>query len=232
MKPTNAGVLLAVMCAGACCVSWPVLDAAPAGMTRAAIAEAIAYGETHAPEPYLLRHIGGEANPIVVGAVYTPFLRVAFLSHAAFERGSRLELADVPPTALEPHAYMAFRWYCCDPAEEPGLAGVKPQVRMLPNPARSIEKLDRDMSPFRTVRTGVRPVWMTHGPAVLSSFGAAPPFDDIAMVAAFPLESLTALRTFVIYKWLVVREDEDAALLGSSAFRYGVVRGADAARWR
>jgi hypothetical protein len=227
--------LAVLACLGASIVDQasPTLEAVPAAMTRAAVEEAIAFGATHEPEPYLLRHAGRDDNPVVVAAVYTPFLRVAFLSHAASQRGERLDPAAISPALTEPHAYLAFRWYCCDPPDALDLAGVKPQVLMLPAPALSVAQPTGRMGLLKMLESGVRPAWLTDGGGVLRSFGAAAPFDDITLVAAYPLDTLRALRTFVVYKWLVVREDMDVTQLPASAgtFRYGVVRG-DVSRWR
>jgi hypothetical protein len=64
-------------------------------LSRADIAQAIALGETGEPAPYRLRHQGRPDNPVVVAAVYTPFLRLAFQAKAAREQGRRLEAADI-----------------------------------------------------------------------------------------------------------------------------------------
>jgi hypothetical protein len=226
-------VLLVAVAGVVVCGSWQALRAAPAGMTRGAIEEAIEFGAAHAPEPYLLRHAGRDDNTAVVAAVYTPFLRVAFLSHAAAQRGERLEPADVPASVTEPHVFFAFRWACCDGADG-ALADLKPQVRMLPDPAPSVAQPTRRTRLLKILQSGVRPVWLTEGSGALRAFGANAPFDDISLVAAYPLDTLTALRTFVVYKWLVVSEDIDVDQVPptAGAFRYGIVRPTDAARWR
>jgi len=223
----NASALL--VCLGALVVGheWARVEAAPRGLTRAALEEAIAFGATHEPQPYLLRHAGREDNTVVVGAVYTPFLRVAFLSHAAAERGERLEPADVTPVVTEPLAYIAFRWYgrdVVDPSRAEEFAALPPRVAMLRTPPPSVEKAG---VPFSTVRSGVPPVWSKPAGALLETFGATLPYDDVAFVAAYPLESLTPLRTFVMYKALYTEEIPHVISL-----RFGVVRAADAAGWR
>ncbi|HEV8397633.1 MAG TPA: hypothetical protein VGQ37_25295 [Vicinamibacterales bacterium] len=223
----NASAVLA--CLGALVVGhdWATVEAAPRALTRAAIEEAIVFGATHDPQPYLLRHAGREDNTVVVGAVYTPFLRVAFLSHAAAARGEHLEAADVNPVLTEPLAYIAFRWYgrdVVDPSRAEEFAALRPRVAMLRTPPPSVERAG---VPFSTVRGGVPPVWWKPAKELLETFGATLPYDDVAFVAAYPLESLTPLRTFVMYKAIYTEEIPEVVSL-----RFGVVRAADAAGWR
>lgn len=131
----KASSLLWCLCAVSVCYGWTKLEAQPQVLTRAAMEQAIAFGATHEPRPYLLRHGGREDNPVVVGAVYTPFLRVAFLSYAATQRGEKLEPADVDPAVTEPLAYIAFRWYGSfdqiDPDRAEEFAAQRPRVAML-----------------------------------------------------------------------------------------------------
>jgi hypothetical protein len=193
------------------------------GLTPAAIVKAIAFGESQELRPYLLRHQGRLDNPVVVGAVYTPFLRVALLAKAAAERGERLAPADVEARWTEPLVYIAFRWYCCDGNPATGEAdawrSVEPQVLMLPIAERAPEfvRFTKD------ARQGaVRPVWARRGAALVEAFGGQVPYDDIVLVAAFPAGSIQAGRPFVIYK---ERADGDYR-------RTGVVRPADVLAWR
>ena len=201
-----------------------VLIAAVAALTaqsrvlgRADIDAAIALGERAEPRPYLLRHQGRPENPVVVGAVYTPFLRVALLSRAARDRGERLDPASIEASVDEPLVYVAFRWYCCDNDSTGALAAAEPQVLMLPVAPRAPQYVN-----FMNRRGAAQPVWTRKGSAVLESFGAQPPYDDIVLVAAFPSGVLEAGRPFVIYK--------DVRTVQS--IRTGVVRPDDAAAWR
>jgi len=223
-----ASAVLACLVAILVCHGWARVEAEPRALTRAEIAEAIEFGATHELRPYLLRHAGREDNPMVVGAVYTPFLRVAFLSHAAVERRERLEPADVSPALTEPLAYIAFRWYgragMVDPSRAEEFAATRPRVAMLRTLPPSVEKA---AVPFSTVRAGVPPVWSKPASELLETFGATLPYDDVAFVAAYPLESLTPLRTFVIYK--AIYTEEIPQFIGMS---FGVVRAADASGWR
>ena len=187
-----------------------------------AVADPLQIVPGHLPRP-------PRGRTVVVGAVYTPFLRVAFLSHAATERGERLEPADVDPVLTEPLAYIAFRWYGSfdevDPDRAAEFAAMRPRVTMLQAPAPSVE---RPVASFRMIRSGVPPVWSKPASGLLETFGATLPYDDVVFVAAYPLENLTSLRRFVIYKALYTEEDVPQYI----SERWGVVRAAEAARWR
>lgn len=198
------------------------LTAQPRALRRAEIDAAIAFGETREPRPYLLRHQGQPDNPVVVGAVYTPFLRVALLAKAAALRGERLTAADVSATVLEPLVYIAFRWYCCDtPPVDGDLAfdAAEPRVVMLPIDERAPQfvRFTKDER-----HGAVRPVWLRKGHGAVEAFGGHVPYDDVVLVAAFPSDAIQPGRPFAIYKTLPDRE----------SVRIGVVRRADALAWR
>ena len=67
---------LVVACA---LLATPVRAGSTGTLTSKQIDEAIEWGMNGDPAPYLLHHAGppGRVNPVIVGAVYTPFLRVA-----------------------------------------------------------------------------------------------------------------------------------------------------------
>jgi hypothetical protein len=145
---------------------------------------------------------------------------VAFLSRAAADRGERLNSADIDPSVTAPLVYIAFRWYCCDTGrtetDAAVLAASEPRVVMLPIAPRAPQFVN-----FMDRRGAVQPVWARKGTAVLAAFGAPPPYDDIALVAAFPVDVLQAGRPFVISKEV-----------SGSSIRTGVVRADDAVAWR
>ena len=63
----------------------------------------------------------------------------------------------------------------------------------------------RDIDPrgLPLARKGVDPLWVkrdSDASALLSTFGAARPYDDVALVAAFPMELLRTDGRFVIYR--------------------------------
>ena len=213
---TGTGLLLVVL---EC-----TIGAQPRAMlTPGDIQDAIRLADSGAPAPYALRHAGRADNPVVVGAVYTPFVRVAILAKAALDAGRRLQPADVDPKWTAPLVYIAFRWYCCDGAKADEdareLARAEPQVVMLPVAERAPQFV-----PFTShaPRGAITPVWSRSGTAMLEAFGATPPYDDIVLVAAFPLEALRARRPFAIYK----------QFSGGESIRIGVVRADDVAGWR
>lgn len=197
------------------------LTAQPRSLARADVEAAIAFGETGQAQPYLLRHQGRPDNPVVVGAVYTPFLRVALLASAAADRGAHLVPDEIDARWLEPLVYIAFRWYCCDPArgEADALRSVEPQVVMLPIAERAPQFV-RFTTDGR--QGAVPPVWIRRGTAAVEAFGAQVPYDDVVLVAAFPSNAIQSGRPFVIYK-----DRGDVA-----ARRTGVVRPADVLAWR
>jgi hypothetical protein len=104
-------------------VGCAVLFAAPlvaqpsSTLTPKDIHEAIEWGLTGDPSPYLLHHqdgrTGNGVNSVIVGAVYTPFLRVALAAKAARDKREDFTPADVKAAWIEPVVYVAFRWYCC-----------------------------------------------------------------------------------------------------------------------
>ena len=57
-------------------------------LSDADMAAAIALGSTRDPDAYLLRHDGPVDNPVVVGLIYSPFLRVAFSTNLMVRRGT------------------------------------------------------------------------------------------------------------------------------------------------
>jgi hypothetical protein len=56
---------------------------------------------------------------VIVGAVYTPFIRMAMRAKAAWQQGRELSVDEVPADDREPTAVIALRWYTrgvCDDA--------------------------------------------------------------------------------------------------------------------
>lgn len=189
------------------------------GLSRSEIAEAIKFGESQEPRAYLLRHAGRPDNPTVVGAVYTPFLRVAFLARAAADRGEHLAVDQIGSRLTAPVIYIAFRWY-----GQPSPA--EPQVVMLPVAPRAPQYV-----PFTKLderKGAVRPIWSSRGIGALDTFGATPPYGDVALVAAFPMAALEPGRPFVIFKDVGIPGE-----IGSGrVIATGVVRSADVLAWR
>jgi hypothetical protein len=138
--------------------------------------DALTLGRAGRPLPYDLRELGR-----VNGAVYTPFVRVAMLSHAARQRGEELSANEVPPSIYEPLIYFAMRW------SEHDWSRV---LERGPRHQLSVRMVPRGFSP--SYQAAVNPVWATEDLSVLARFGAEKPFDDAAIVAAFPVDSVEA----------------------------------------
>ena len=188
-------------------------------LTPQAIREAIHAGAMGRSEPYALRHIGSPDNPVVVGVVYTPFVRVALLSRLAAEAGALLRQEDIDPHWLEPVVYVAFRWYCCDNEwKRDDTGGIPPFV--VPENIRVglLPDHEQGFQPHREVH----PIWSRKGSELLTAFGPLP-YEDIAVVAAFPLEAIRANQRFVIYR---------EAKPGTTHVRVAMIRPDEPARWR
>ena len=199
------------------------------------IDEAIDWGRSGEPQPYLLRHIGDSPhhpNPVVVGAVYTPFLRVALAAQDAWRRGQMFTVADVDETLLEPSIYVAFRWYCCD-RDHPSPDSFRPfdppdhQVALVPRTTHSPTP--------RELASAERPLWIRRDISLLDRFGGGLPFSDVVLIAAFPLNALTADHHFVIYRTgsadRLPRIDEGASPKWGT-LRIGAIRAEELRWWR
>jgi hypothetical protein len=201
--------------------NWPQAVQIRGTLSDAEIADAIALGSKGPPDAYLLRHDGPVENPVVVGLIYSPFVRVASLSDLTARNGRTLEASTIDAGLLAPVVDIAFRWYCCDEFS-PGtgvdfdpFAGPEPEVFAVPPPLRATRGLDnrRDL---------VRPLRISKGVAALRAFGAEPPYRDIVLVATFPASTLRPDWAFVIWKVSSARR----------FVRTGVIRASDWERWR
>jgi hypothetical protein len=149
-------------------LSATALSAQPVGkLTHEDIDAAIKWGTQGSPAPYLLHHRRSDpakANPVVVGAVYTPFLRVALAARAAHQRGHSFAVSDVPSSLIEPVAYVAVRWYCCvDRDHGDDLASWHPLV---PFDYKIAVPGDRFPRPLNLVT----PLWVSRDPLHLVEF--------------------------------------------------------------
>jgi len=191
-----------------------------ARLTPAEIQSAIDFGKTDMPRPYLLLRAGSDGNPVVVALIYTPFVRVALLSYVATQRGSSVTPDDVSPDIVEPTVSIAFRWYyCCAPYDPPDPAAFDP----LAPPDPEVLALSAGSSTFPLAAKGQSPVRLQKGATALARYGGPGSFNDIALVAAFPMTTLKAGQAFLIFK----RYPN-----GSLQHRIGVIRASDIARWR
>jgi len=162
-------------------------------LDRDAIEAAIAEGRRGQPTAYLLRRVlpgGGSATGEAAGTVYTPSLRVAWAAHAAQRAGWVLEPEDVPTWMTAPLLYVALR-APLEPGDE------LPRLAVVPT--------DATISCRVAHPTVVRPLWRSAAGAI-TRFGAPPPFPDLGLVAAFPLEVVDEDVDFVAYRCVETAE--------------------------
>jgi hypothetical protein len=210
--------LAAVICSALSAV--PLLAQPFGNLTPEDIDAAIKWGTQGTPAPYLLhyrRSDPAKINPVVVGAVYTPFLRVALAAKAAHQRGQSVAVSDVPSSLIEPVAYVAVRWYCCvDRDHGDDLASWHPLV---PFDYKIAVPGDR----FPTTLNLVTPLWVSRDLSILPNFGAELPYQDIVLIAAYPVSALKADMDLVIYREFAT---------GGRGFENGRITAEDLARWR
>jgi hypothetical protein len=191
------------------CVACAVLFAAPVVaqpspiLTPKDIDEAIDWGLTGAPSPYVLHHRkagpGRGVNSVIVGAIYTPFLRVALAAKAARDKREYLTPADVKAAWIEPVVYVAFRWYCCvDRDHGDSLAGWDPFKP--PFDYKIAVPGDRVLRAIAGLKVTTSPLWVRPDISLLASFGGNPPYDDVVLIAAYPMSALSSAPDFVIYR--------------------------------
>lgn len=197
----------------------PFVAASQTALSASDIEQAIEFGLSGEPEPYLLRHVPGavKSSSVIVGVVYTPFVRVAVAARHAREEGQAFTPADVTPKLVEPVIYIALRWYCCDTT-----------LPELFDAARPVAGAMRRQAPMNERRL-VAPAWVTDDLSVLRSlYGNTPlPFDDLVLVAAFPTALFTGDFDFVVRK-----EVENPAGGTIRSVRRGRLVMEDVARWR
>jgi hypothetical protein len=221
-----------LMCRGlvvmACALlSTPGLARPTDALTAKEIDEAIEWGMNGDPAPYLLHHAGqpGKVNPVVVGAVYTPFLRVALAAKAARQAGRAFTQSDVSPSLIEPVAYVALRWYCCD-RDRNNPASFDP---LTPFDYKIAAPGDRVLRADSGLRVTTSPIWIKRDVSLLTSFGGDLLYRDVVLVAAYPMSVFSIACDFVIYRELpsrTVPESKDTEL------RIGRVTSEDLTRWR
>jgi hypothetical protein len=148
------------------------------------IADAIQLGNFGEPAPYRLHGRSVDPrrrNAFELAAVYTPFVRVALAARSARDAGHVLLPDDVDSKLVEPSVFIAFRWVARD-SEHADSVYAEPQVFW-------IFKRNIDRRGLPRPRNGTDPICVKRGndaTALLASFGAERPYDDFALVAAFP----------------------------------------------
>jgi hypothetical protein len=186
----------------ACAVlSATLLAQSPDTLTPRDIDEAIKWGMEGDPTPYLLHYEGspGKVNPVIVGTIYTPFLRVALAANVARSAGRDFASSDVTPSLIEPVIYIAFRWYCCvDSDHGNDLASWDPSRP--PVDYKIAVPGDRVVRSHSRLRVTASPLWTSHDTSLLASFGGDLPYRDVVLIASYPMSVLTAGANFIIYR--------------------------------
>jgi hypothetical protein len=203
----------------------PLLAQSSGTPTTKDINEAIEWGTHGDPAPYLLHHLGqpGKVNPVIVGAVYTSFLRVALAAKLASQAGRSFTQSDVQPSLIEPVAYVALRWYCCDRNHGADLASFNP---LTPFDYKIAVPGDRALRARSGLRVTSPPLWIRRDVSVLASFGGDLSYRDVVLVTAYPMSVLSTGHDFVIYR------EDPATHSGWREVRIGRVTPDDLTHWR
>jgi hypothetical protein len=156
------------------------------------IADALALGRRGEPPTYALPRVTG---PGVIdpgnqpgGVLYTPFLQVAWAAHARQAAGRSLGVDDVPGWMAAPVAYVAIR------APSPAREDIVGPLSIALVPADT-PTCCRYPQPSR-----VPALWVTSDVSALARFGAPAPFEDVGLVAAYPLEALQPGLDLVVFR--------------------------------
>ena len=170
-------------------------------LTPGDIDEAIEWGTHGNPAPYQLHHKGRagiareQRNPVIVGIVYAPFVRVALMAKAAHDAFRELTRDDIPADVLQPVMYVAYRWYCCVDAEHGNRFDWHPLT-----PPSNYQIVVPDTYTARRVKADVAsPLWISRDVSMLAKLGGESPYSDVVLVAAYPITALSAGREFIMY---------------------------------
>jgi hypothetical protein len=175
---------------------WP--PPTRSALTIEEVRAAIEWGTTAEPRPYLLHALGPpgpdgvRATGGYAGAVYTPFVRVAFAARAARRQGRAIGVHDIPAWLTAPVADIAL-----------GFGSAPPGRETLPKEA-TVAVVPRSMavSCREPPSTLFDPVSLTHDGSLLERFGAEVPVENLAWVATYPLEALRTDLAFVACRWV------------------------------
>ena len=198
------------------CLQMGVVGEQSNPLRQRAMAAIEAGTQAEAPEPYWLRHASMSSDDVgnaVVGAVYTPFSRVAFAAWERKRHGQALSIADAEALIADNRLYVALRWRGDLGELDPGTM----QIRALPRATETFSE-GRSTKPL---------VWFD-GAQARAVLGSAPPWEDVGAVAVFPAQTFTPEYDFVIFKSAF---DSENMLVRRQVGRARIKR-ADYARWR
>lgn len=197
----------AIIVAGVLAIGAPAVDAQRSALTPSEIDAAINWGVSGEAAPYALpiwtEYVRGVpvVNPpsLILGAVYTPFVRVALAAKAARQSNTSLTPEDGRRMA-EPLVYVAFRWSCCDDEH-----GITPETFNPFTPFDYHIAVPGDPPEASRWHLSTPPVWVNRNVALLDAFGGAP-YPDVVFVAAYPLTVLSTPTDFIIYRQVESRD--------------------------
>jgi hypothetical protein len=178
----------------------PLQAALAETLTTSDIEDAIRLGQSGTPSPYPTYNPGlpGKPRGLVMAVVYTPFIRVALAAKAA--RASRRDfgLKDVTADLTQPVVYVAYRWYCC---VDPVHGGSKADWNPHRDPVDYRIATDADQQ-FKGVspRLPSVPLAVTPELALIWRFSDPLPYDDIVLIATYPIREFGRASDFVIYR--------------------------------
>ena len=199
------------------------------------IRDAIAWGRQGDPAPYNLHHRSydpGKENPVIVGVVYTPFVRVALAAKKAHDAFREFGDEDLTPALVEPLAYVAMRWYCCDADHGADLASHHPLVPFDYKIAvAGYDRFSESLIRLDALRL-LPPVWVKRARSMLADLGGSLAYSDIVVVAAYPVADITPDTDFIIYRDHPTPGADGYPARNVRDVRDGRVTAADLALWR
>ena len=152
----------------------------------------------------------------VTAVAYSPEIRIGIAARELRARGKTPSVESFSTELRERVIYVALRSQPHVP--DPGVSLRDSESRMYLVPRSFFPEKDR-----------IAPVWLSHDPStVLKRFGATPPFEDIAIIAAFPESAVRAGWSVIgarqdlkdhqrFHTWSAVVTSEDVAALHQQA---------------
>jgi len=205
--------MVLVVGAATMCLQAVAIGAQVDSNLQRALAAVQAGSQADAPEPYWLLHTrmgSDDVGNAVIGAVYTPFARVALAARERKMKGEALSIADAESIIADRRLYVVLRWERDLGELDPGTA----QIRAMPRAAEQ----------FSEARS-LRPLSSFDGHRAAAVLGSEPPWADVGAVGVFPPDMFSPEYDFVIFKskmdpatGLVVRRQVARARIDRTAY--------------
>jgi hypothetical protein len=160
---------------------------------------------------------------VILGVVYTPFVRIALAARAALDSHRDFTRDDVSAALSDPVFLVALRWYCCD-SERSDPSTFDP---FTPFDYKVGVPTDRRVAMSMGGLRLTDPLWVSRDLSLLSTFGGRPPYQDVVLIAAYPMGALSSSRDFAIF-----RESSSDGLQRRIDIRAGRITDAEFAQWR